>query len=57
MDFLFELLAEIAGEVLSAVVDFFIFKDSSKDKKPTQKKSDVVSRSILKRQAIKKNTQ
>ena len=57
MDFLFELLAEIAGEVLSAVVDFFIFKNGSKDKKPTQKKSDVVSRSILKRQAIKKNTQ
>lgn len=54
MDFLFELLAEIAGEVLTAVIDFFTFKYIFKDKKPTQKKSDVITRSILKRQAIKR---
>lgn len=53
MDFLFEFLAEIAGEVLSAVTDFFIFKGIYKDKKPKQK-TDVITRSILKRQAIKR---
>ena len=50
MEFLFEFLAEIVVEVLSAVLDFFIIKD----KKPASKKSDVVTRSILKRQAIKR---
>ena len=34
MDFLLELLVEIVGEVLSAVVDFFTVKN----KKPTQKR-------------------
>ena len=50
MEFLFEFLAEIVVEVLVAVINFCPFKD----KKPTQKKLDVVTRSILKRQAIKR---
>ena len=50
MEFLFELLVEIVGEILSAVLDFCIFKD----KKPMQKRSNVIIRSILRRQAIKR---
>ena len=50
MEFLFELLVEIVGEILSAVLDFCIFKV----KKHMQKQSDVIIRSIMRRQAIKK---
>ena len=50
MEFLFEFLAEIVVEVLVAVINFWSFKH----KKSTQKKFDVITRSILKRQAIKR---